>query len=396
MTLIDRDADPLAGLTDPSLDPIFWPAERLGVPSTWWQHVPFGHWIVCAARPRVVVELGTGTGVSYSAFCQAVVRRSLDSRCYAIDTWPDGADPNVCGEEMFDDLVRFHDERFGAFSTLIRSSFDDALGHFAEGTVDLLHIDGLHGYEAVKNSFENWKPKLSRGSILLLHNTNLRSDNSGVRRLWSELCQQFPNFEFLHGGGLGLLVVGQEVPPAIAALCNIADLSSAALIRTRFAAAGERWLCDAQKRLLVQDYGQRMAAAAAETGRARADTRAWERRANEGVRAREQIALRIDAARRDVYEANLRVEQAEAKVEPIEARAKRAEARAEQAETRTEQAEATAASLRNELEQVVRERDALMSSTVWRATWPLRAAVDHTLPWLARLIRASSKVGDGH
>ncbi len=67
-------ADTLTALTDPSLDPLFWRAERLGSPSAWWQHVPFAHWVVCAAAPRVLVELGTHTGVSYAAFCQAVAR----------------------------------------------------------------------------------------------------------------------------------------------------------------------------------------------------------------------------------------------------------------------------------------------------------------------------------
>src|SRR3954464_2188730 len=54
-------------LADPSLDPLFWRATRLGSQSAWWQHVPLAHWIVSATEPRVLVELGTHTGVSYSA-----------------------------------------------------------------------------------------------------------------------------------------------------------------------------------------------------------------------------------------------------------------------------------------------------------------------------------------
>ena len=70
-------ADALGALSDRSLDPIFWRAERLGAESAWWEHVPFAHWVVCATSPRVFVELGTHTGVSYAAFCQGVVRAGL-------------------------------------------------------------------------------------------------------------------------------------------------------------------------------------------------------------------------------------------------------------------------------------------------------------------------------
>jgi glycosyltransferase involved in cell wall biosynthesis len=373
--------DPLAGLIDASLDPIFWPAERLGVASAWWPHVPFGHWVASVARPRVLVELGTGAGagVSYSAFCQAVARESLGTRCYAIDNWRGGSDAKVCSEELFDDLTRFHDERFSTFSTLLRSSFDGALSHFADRTVDLLHIEGLHAYEAIRHNFESWKPKLSGRAVALLHNTNMHHSDVGVWRLWNELCQQYPNFEFLHGNGLGVLAVGADAPPAIVALCGIGDLSSAASVRNRFASAGERWLCNAQKTTLAQSHSRSIAAARAETEQARAEVRAWEKRAKEEARAREQIALRIGAARRDLYEANLRAEQAVGRAEQAEATAALAVGRAEQAEAtaalavgRAQQSEDAVASVRTKLEQVVRERDALLSSTIWRATAPLR------------------------
>jgi hypothetical protein len=83
-----------------AFDPIFSRAERVGTRSAWWQHVPFGHWIVCTARPRVAVELGTHTGVSYSAFCEPVVRAGLDTRCYAVDAWRGDAHAGTYGEEV--------------------------------------------------------------------------------------------------------------------------------------------------------------------------------------------------------------------------------------------------------------------------------------------------------
>ena len=115
--------DTLTALSDPSLDPLFWRAERLGSPSAWWQHVPFAHWIVCATAPRVLVELGTHTGVSYAAFCQAVARERLATRCHAVDTWRGDPHAGAYGPEVLDELRPFHDERFGAFSTLLQCTF---------------------------------------------------------------------------------------------------------------------------------------------------------------------------------------------------------------------------------------------------------------------------------
>src|SRR5262245_3251105 len=282
----------LESLSEPFLDPFFWHAERGDVPSSWWAHVPFGHWIVCALRPRLLVELGTQTGVSYSAFCQAVARSSLNTRCYAVDTWR--ADPDV-GEQdtqVFDEFRRFHDERYGAFSALLRADFDEARDHFADGSVDLLHIAGLATYERAWHNFESWLPKLSERAVVLLHNTNERS-HSGAWRVWSELCRSYPHFEFLHGYGLGILAVGAYVPANVADLCRVTDLSLIARIRERFSDLGDRWK---REKALAGELARLRVASAHEAERVRREVNLWESRCREMEHAREQIARRLDTA----------------------------------------------------------------------------------------------------
>src|SRR3974377_1788782 len=100
-SLSSLDAETLRYLWTPDLDPPFWRPSRTGVSSAWYGHIPFAHWIVRIAKPRTLVELGTQNGVSYSAFCEAVVRNGFDTRCYAVDTWKGDDQAGLYGEEVY-------------------------------------------------------------------------------------------------------------------------------------------------------------------------------------------------------------------------------------------------------------------------------------------------------
>lgn len=193
--------------------------------SAWTGHVPFGAWLVAEAKPRIFVELGSHTGMSYAALCQTVASEHLDTKCYAVDTWQGDEHAGYYGDDVFFDLAKFNEDNFANFSRLMRMSFDEAAEYFAEGTVDLLHIDGLHTYEAVRHDFETWLPKLSDRAIVLFHDTNVRERGFGVWQYWSELTKQYPGVEFDHSAGLGVLLVGKNQSPAVTRLLEIAKES---------------------------------------------------------------------------------------------------------------------------------------------------------------------------
>jgi hypothetical protein len=201
----------------------FMAPQRLSDMFHWHRHIPFSFALIQMLKPAVFVELGSYKGDSYSAMCQAVDALGYEARCYAVDNWQGDGHVGNYAELVFQDLSTYNTQHYGHFSTLVRADFDDALRHFADGEIDLLHIDGLHTEEAVRHDFETWLPKLSAKGVILFHDINVRERDFGVWKLWEELVQRFPHFEFAYGFGLGVLVVGEQPPENILALCELAD-----------------------------------------------------------------------------------------------------------------------------------------------------------------------------
>jgi glycosyltransferase involved in cell wall biosynthesis/ACT domain-containing protein len=178
----------------------------LQYPNAWVGHLPFAAWVIQEVSPKIFVELGTHSGNSYFSFCQSVVEAGLSTKCYSVDTWQGDAHAGQYNEDIFAKVNTHHQEHYAGFSRLLRMTFDDAASYFADESIELLHIDGLHTYEAVRHDFETWLPKLAPGAVVMFHDTNVRERNFGVWKLWEELQARYPrNLEFVHSHGLGVL-----------------------------------------------------------------------------------------------------------------------------------------------------------------------------------------------
>lgn len=189
--------------------------DYLSNPLNWAGHIPFAFWLMDTLKPDIFLELGTHTGNSYFAFCQGIRDHKLPTKSFAVDTWQGDEHAGYYGDEVYSAVHAYNQEHYHPFSTLMRMTFDDAINYFENASVDLLHIDGLHTYDAVKHDFENWLPKMSESGIVLFHDTNVHERNFGVWRLFGELSDIYPSISFDHSYGLGVLFTGTQQCDAI-------------------------------------------------------------------------------------------------------------------------------------------------------------------------------------
>jgi len=138
--------------------------------------------------------------------CQAVKDGKLKTKLYAIDTWRGDEHAGFYDEAIFNEVVKIKKTYYTKQNIfLLRSLFDKAITQFKNNSINLLHIDGLHTYEAVKHDFDNWYKKVKIDGIIIFHDTNEKKDDFGVYQLWDKLKKEYKTLEFFHSHGLGIL-----------------------------------------------------------------------------------------------------------------------------------------------------------------------------------------------
>jgi hypothetical protein len=170
----------------------------------WTSHLHFAYDLVATLRPALLVELGVDRGESYFACCQSAAENRTGTRCFGIDTWRGDQHAGGYDETTFAQVFEHNRAYYETFSTLLRSGFDDALGKFDSGSIDILHIDGLHTEAAVRHDVDSWLPKLRPGGLLLLHDVEVRSKEFGAWKIWAELQERGRSWTFHNGPGLGV------------------------------------------------------------------------------------------------------------------------------------------------------------------------------------------------
>ncbi len=220
-------------------------------PHGWIPHIPFALFLTETMKPETFVELGTYSGNSYFAFCQAVKDLQLSAKCFAADTWQGDRHVGQYGTEVYQRVKEINEKEFSAFSELMPMRFDDALHRFCDGSIDLLHIDGTHTYEAVKNDFTNWFPKVKQGGVILMHDTTVRKEGFGVWKFLKEVKEKYLVFEFQFSEGLALVCKDEHTDPAIIDFIRLAN--DDAMVSRFFELLGTNILLEREKTLFRKE-----------------------------------------------------------------------------------------------------------------------------------------------
>ena len=181
--------------------------------SAWYQHVPFAYWLIEQMKPKSFMELGVHNGVSYFAFCEAARQLNLNSKFIAVDNWVGDTQAGLFDTSVFNNLVLNH-KKYENFSTFMKSNFKEALSKIEDNSIELIHIDGFHSYNQVKNDYNFAFEKVNKeNGIILLHDVNEYQITFGVNEFFSELEIKFRTFKFNHGHGLGVVLIGSNIDP---------------------------------------------------------------------------------------------------------------------------------------------------------------------------------------
>ncbi len=181
----------------------------------WSGHRRFVYDLMINLEPALTVELGSHFGVSFFAMSQAVKDHALGGRLVAIDTWQGDEHAGFYGDEVFDQFQHVRSTLFdGVEVDIVRARFDEAVESFEDGSIDVLHIDGLHTYEATRQDHELWSSKMKKNGIILFHDV-AESTGYGTSAYWNEIRVRSDSFAFPHSFGLGVFFPN-GVPPEMA------------------------------------------------------------------------------------------------------------------------------------------------------------------------------------
>ena len=176
------------------------------IPSSAWRgHRRFAEWLVLYLKPEVTVDLGTDWG--FSAFSFAIPRIG---HVYSIDNF---TGDNFIGQQDTDEKYNYvMSKREKLFltknTTIIKGDFTEVAKDWNQ-KIDILHIDGDHSYESVKNDYETWSKFVKDDGVILFHDTCVENPLYEIKKFFDEI--DLPKCNFTHTFGLGVVSKNKNI-----------------------------------------------------------------------------------------------------------------------------------------------------------------------------------------
>jgi predicted O-methyltransferase YrrM len=168
--------------------------KHLGQHQTAWAgHILYIYNQIPEWKPKTIVELGVYLGHSLATMAESCLDNDLDTKLYGIDHFMGDEHSGKFGTEVEDIATKCLSEYPNV--TLIKKSFNEALKDW-DGAIDLLHIDGRHFYDDIKEDFFNWAKFVPIGGHIIMHDSQETERGFGIKKFFEELQKQYPNWEY--------------------------------------------------------------------------------------------------------------------------------------------------------------------------------------------------------
>jgi predicted O-methyltransferase YrrM len=153
--------------------------------------------LIYETHPQIVVEIGVFGGSSAYPMAEALCYQN-HGLIYAIDPWKTGNcqsgyapdDPNYLWwtnldlEKIYQDFANLIEQnQLSNFCHIMRNTSVEALSHFADESIDILHIDGNHSEESAYTDVVFFLPKVKRNGYIWFDDVNWSSTNKAVNYL---------------------------------------------------------------------------------------------------------------------------------------------------------------------------------------------------------------------
>lgn len=173
------------------------------VVSAWTGHRKFAEWIVTQYSNPTVVELGVDYG--YSTFVFANALKGTTGTIYGIDLF--AGDVHAGYRNTYEGVLKNIKDHDVTNIEIIMGDFTH-VSKLWNKPINILHIDGLHTYEAVKNDFTNWSKFVDDNGIVLFHDTAIQ--HFGIKDFFRELSGGHRLY-FTHSAGLGIYTKNEQL-----------------------------------------------------------------------------------------------------------------------------------------------------------------------------------------